>query len=68
MYGKGRRSDSSGARTTGHTLSKLYRTTRLSPTRDEINSGCLHKQAAVETVTFLQEKKGEWKAAGYYIK
>ena len=27
-----------------------------------------HKQAAVETVTFLQEKKGEWKAAGYYIK
>jgi len=27
-----------------------------------------NKQAAVETVTFLQEKKGEWKAAGYYIK
>ena len=27
-----------------------------------------HKQAAVETVTFIQEKKGEWKAAGYYIK
>jgi hypothetical protein len=27
-----------------------------------------HKQAAVETVTFLQEKQGEWKAAGYYIK
>ena len=27
-----------------------------------------HKQAAVETVTFMQEKKGEWKAAGYYIK
>jgi hypothetical protein len=27
-----------------------------------------HKQEAVETVTFLQEKQGEWKAAGYYIK
>jgi Protein of unknown function (DUF4019) len=27
-----------------------------------------HKQAAVETVTFLQEKQGAWKAAGYYIK
>jgi serine/threonine-protein kinase len=27
-----------------------------------------NKQAAVETVTFLQEKQGEWKAAGYYIK
>ena len=27
-----------------------------------------NKHAAVETVTFMQEKKGEWKAAGYYIK
>ena len=27
-----------------------------------------HKQAAVETVTFMQEKHGTWKAAGYYIK
>jgi hypothetical protein len=27
-----------------------------------------HKQAAVETVTFLQEKQGAWKAAGYFIK
>ena len=27
-----------------------------------------HKQAAVETVTFIHEKQGEWKAAGYYIK
>ena len=26
-----------------------------------------HKQAAVETVTFRQEKDGTWKAAGYYI-
>jgi hypothetical protein len=27
-----------------------------------------NKQAAVETVTFLQEEPGTWKAAGYYIK
>ena len=27
-----------------------------------------HKQTAVETVTFMQEKDGQWKAAGYYIK
>jgi hypothetical protein len=27
-----------------------------------------NKQAAIETVTFLQEKDGKWKAAGYYIK
>lgn len=27
-----------------------------------------HKQAAVETVTCMQEKDGRWKAAGYYIK
>ena len=27
-----------------------------------------NKQAAVETVTFMQEKDGKWKAAGYYIK
>jgi serine/threonine-protein kinase len=27
-----------------------------------------NKHAAVETVTFMQEKQGEWKAAGYYIK
>jgi Protein of unknown function (DUF4019) len=27
-----------------------------------------NKQAAVETVTFLQAKDGKWKAAGYYIK
>ncbi len=26
-----------------------------------------HKQGAVETVTFRQEKDGTWKAAGYYI-
>src|SRR5690349_17902963 len=25
-----------------------------------------HKKAAVETVTFMQEKDGKWKAAGYY--
>jgi hypothetical protein len=27
-----------------------------------------NQQTAVETVTCRQEKKGEWKAAGYYIK
>jgi Protein of unknown function (DUF4019) len=27
-----------------------------------------NKQAAVETVTFMQERDGKWKAAGYYIK
>ena len=27
-----------------------------------------NKHAAVETVTFMQEKQGAWKAAGYYIK
>src|SRR5436309_782164 len=27
-----------------------------------------HKQAAMETVTFLQAKDGTWKAAGYDIK
>ncbi len=27
-----------------------------------------HKQAAVETVTFMQEKDGTWKASGYYIR
>ena len=27
-----------------------------------------NNQTAVETVTCMQEKKGEWKAAGYYIK
>jgi hypothetical protein len=27
-----------------------------------------NKQAAVETVTFIQEKDGKWKAVGYYIK
>ena len=27
-----------------------------------------NKQAAVETVTFMQEKKDAWKAAGYYLK
>ena len=27
-----------------------------------------NKQAAVETVTFMQEQHGTWKAVGYYIK
>lgn len=27
-----------------------------------------YKKGALETVTFMQEKDGEWRAAGYYIK
>ena len=27
-----------------------------------------HKAVAVETVTFMQEESGEWRAAGYFIK
>jgi hypothetical protein len=27
-----------------------------------------NKKSAVETVTFMREKDGTWKAAGYYIK
>ena len=27
-----------------------------------------NKKSAVETVTFMEEKDGKWKAAGYYIK
>jgi hypothetical protein len=27
-----------------------------------------NKKGAVETVTFMQEKDGKWRAAGYYIK
>jgi len=27
-----------------------------------------NKKSAVETVTFMQEKDGQWRAAGYYIK
>jgi hypothetical protein len=27
-----------------------------------------NKKSAVETVTFMREKDGKWKAAGYYIK
>lgn len=27
-----------------------------------------NKKSAVETVTFVQEKDGKWRAAGYYIK
>jgi len=31
-------------------------------------TGFENKKDAVETVTFLREKDGKWKAAGYYIK
>jgi serine/threonine-protein kinase len=34
----------------------------------QFNTRFEHKQAATETVTFLQEQDGAWKAAGYYIK
>jgi len=34
----------------------------------QIDTSFEHKQAAFETVTFVQEKDGKWKAAGYYIK
>ncbi len=27
-----------------------------------------HKNSAIETVTFMMEKDGNWKAAGYYIR
>jgi hypothetical protein len=31
-------------------------------------TGFENKKDAVETVTFMREKDGKWKAAGYYIK
>jgi len=34
----------------------------------QFDSSFANKKQAVETVTFLQEKDGKWKAAGYYIK
>ena len=34
----------------------------------QFNSSFGNKKAAVETVTFMQEKDGKWRAAGYYIK
>jgi len=34
----------------------------------EFNTSFDAKKSAIETVTFLQEKDGQWRAAGYYIK
>jgi uncharacterized protein DUF4019 len=34
----------------------------------QFDSSFANKQTAVETVTFMQEKDGKWRAAGYYIK
>jgi hypothetical protein len=34
----------------------------------QFNTSFANKQSAVETVTFMLEKDGKWKAAGYYIK
>jgi hypothetical protein len=34
----------------------------------QFNTSFENKKSAVETVTFMQEKDGKWKAAGYYIK
>lgn len=34
----------------------------------QFNTGFEHKKSAVETVTFMRENNGSWRAAGYYIK
>jgi hypothetical protein len=34
----------------------------------QFDSSFSNKKSAVETVTFIQEKDGKWRAAGYYIK
>ena len=34
----------------------------------QFDTNFINKKSAVETVTFVQEKDGKWKAAGYYIK
>jgi len=34
----------------------------------QFDSSFANKKSAVETVTFMKEKDGKWKAAGYYIK
>jgi len=34
----------------------------------QFDTSFINKKDAVETVTFMQEKDGTWKAAGYYIK
>jgi Protein of unknown function (DUF4019) len=34
----------------------------------QFNTSFENKKSAMETVTFMREKDGKWKAAGYYIK
>ena len=34
----------------------------------QFDTSFANKKSAVETVTFIEEKDGKWKAAGYYIK
>ncbi len=34
----------------------------------QFNTSFANKQSSVETVTFMLEKDGQWRAAGYYIK
>ena len=34
----------------------------------QFNTSFANKQSAVETVTFMLEKDGQWRAAGYFIK
>ena len=34
----------------------------------QFDTSFANKKSAVETVTFLREKAGNWRAAGYYIK
>ena len=34
----------------------------------QFDTSFANKKQAVETVTFMQEKDGKWRAAGYYIK
>ena len=34
----------------------------------QFNTSFTNKKSAIETVTFLQENDGQWRAAGYYIK
>ena len=55
-------------------LSKAHSATSLPGAPDgtyvvmQFDSSFVNKKNAVETVTFMQEKDGKWKAAGYYIK
>ena len=34
----------------------------------QFNTSFANMKSAVETVTFMQEKDGQWRAAGYYVK